>query len=86
MALLVKADMAYRNNQSVYGGFAMAILKGYRQMPLSPEAQSLFSMVTPGGLCTPKGVSEGVVDAAAYFQGVMRDVLGGSSTTCVWFA
>lgn len=42
---------------------------------IEPEAQSLFIMVTSGGLNTPRRVPQGVPNAIAYFQDVMRDGL-----------
>ena len=53
------------------------LLQGYWQMPLAPEAQEVFTMVTPDGLFTPTRVPQGVLNATAYFQGVMTDLLQG---------
>lgn len=44
-------------------------------MPLSPEAQRLFTIITSCRLYTPRRVLQGVLNAIAYFQGVVRDVL-----------
>lgn len=53
------------------------LLQGYWQMPLSPEAQDIFTMATSDGLFTPTRVPQGVLNATAYFQGVLTDVLRG---------
>ena len=53
------------------------LLQGYWQMPLRPEAQELFTMVTTSGLFTPTRVPQGVLNATAYFQSVMHEVLDG---------
>ena len=45
-------------------------------MPLAPEAQEVFIIVTPEGLFTPTRVSQ-VLNATSYFQGVMTDLLRG---------
>ena len=46
-------------------------------MPLAPEAQEVFTIVTPDGLFTPTRVPQGVLSATSYFQGVMTDLLRG---------
>ena len=46
-------------------------------MPLAPEAQEVFTIVTPDGLFTPTRVPQGVLNATSYFQGVMTDLLCG---------
>ncbi|CAM9794959.1 unnamed protein product, partial [Hapterophycus canaliculatus] len=46
----------------------LGLLQGYRQMPLAPEAQKIFTIVTPKGLFTPTRVPQGVPNATAYFQ------------------
>ena len=46
-------------------------------MPLAPEAQEVFTIVTPDGLFTPTRVPQGVLNATSYFQGVMTDLLRG---------
>ena len=53
------------------------LLQGYRQMPLAPDAQEVFTIVTPDGLFTPTRVPQGVLNATSYFQGVMTDLLRG---------
>ncbi|CAN0182786.1 unnamed protein product [Scytosiphon promiscuus] len=53
------------------------LLQGYWQMPLAPEAQEIFTIATPEGLFTPTRVPQGVLNATAYFQGVMTDLLRG---------
>ena len=39
------------------------LLQGYRQMPLAPEAQEVFTIVTPDGLFFPTRVPQGVLNA-----------------------
>ena len=46
-------------------------------MPLAPEAQEVFTIITPDGLFTPTRVPQGVLKATSYFQGVMTDLLRG---------
>ena len=60
------------------------MLQGYRQVPLSEDAQEMFTMVTPEGLFIPCRVSPGVLNASGYFQATMGDVLDGISTRSVW--
>lgn len=45
-------------------------------MPLSPAAESLFTMVPTTGLFSPSRVPQRVLSVTPYFQKVMRDVLG----------
>ena len=44
-------------------------------MPLAAEAQEMFTIVTPEGLFTPTHVPQGVLNATAYFQVVMNELL-----------
>ena len=44
------------------------LLQGYWQMPLSPEAQEVFTIVTPDGLFAPTRVPQGVLNATSYFK------------------
>ena len=53
------------------------MLQGYWQVPLSDDAQEIFTMVTPEGLFTPRRVSPGVLNATGYFLATMGDVLEG---------
>ena len=46
-------------------------------MPLAPEAQEIFTIVTYEGLFTPTRVPQGVLNATAYFQGIMSELLHG---------
>ena len=46
-------------------------------MPLSEEAQEIFTITTPFGMFTPKRVPQGVLNATSYFQGVMANLLEG---------
>ena len=51
------------------------MLQGYWQMPLASEAQQMFIIATPEGLFTPARVPRGVLNAMAYFQGLMTELL-----------
>ena len=53
------------------------LLQGYWQMPLAEEAREIFTITTPEGLFTPTRVPQGVLNATAYFQGVMTELLAG---------
>ena len=53
------------------------LLQGYWQMPLAPEEQEVFTIVTPHGLFTPTRVPQVVLNATSYFQRVMTDLLRG---------
>ena len=46
-------------------------------MPLAEEACAIFTITTPLGLFTPTRVPQGVLNATAYFQGVMTELLVG---------
>ena len=46
-------------------------------MSLAPEAQEVFTIVTPESLFTPTRVPQGVLNATSYVQGVMTDLLRG---------
>ena len=62
------------------------MIQGYWQMPLHESARELFTMVTTGGLYTPTRVPQGVLNATAYFQATMAEVLTGliGKTCFVW--
>ena len=64
--------------------FALDMIQGYWQMPLHENAQEMFIMVTAGGLFTPTRVPQGVLNATAYFQAIMSEVLKGWWSVCVW--
>ncbi|CAM9307795.1 unnamed protein product, partial [Sphacelaria rigidula] len=53
------------------------LLQGYWQMPLAEEAQEIFTITTPLGLFTPKRVGQGVLNATAFFPGIMTELLVG---------
>ena len=53
------------------------LLQGYWQMSLAEEAREIFTITTPLGLFTPTRVPQGVLNATAYFQGVMTELLVG---------
>ena len=42
------------------------MLQGYYQVPLSEDAQEMFTMVSPDGLFTPRRVPLGVMNATGY--------------------
>ena len=44
-------------------------------MPLTEDAREIFTIVTPQGLFTPTRVPQGALNATAYFQGVMSELL-----------
>ena len=70
-----EASMAKLSNAVCFGSLDM--LQGYWQMPLAREAQEIFTIAAPGGLFTPTRVPQGVLNATAYFQSVMTEVLDG---------
>ena len=53
------------------------LLQGYWQMPLVKEARGNLTITTQLGLFTPRHVPQGVLNATAYFQGVMTELLVG---------
>ena len=53
------------------------LLQGYWQLPFAEEAREIFTITTPLGLFTPTSVPQGVLNATAYFQGVMTELLVG---------
>ena len=46
-------------------------------MPLAEKAREIFTITTPLGLFTLTRVPQGVLNATAYFQGVMTELLVG---------
>ena len=52
-------------------------LQGYWQMPLAQEAREIFTIITPLDLFTPTRIPQGVLNATAYFRGVMTELLVG---------
>ena len=46
-------------------------------MPLAEEALEIFTIATPLGLFTPTRVPQGVLNATAYFQDVVTELLVG---------
>ena len=61
------------------------MLQGYWQVPLSEDAQEMFTMVTPDGLFTPRRVPPRVPNATGYFQATMGDVLDGYIDNICWW-
>ena len=78
------ADMPTPNREDKASLFAHAtawctldMLQVYWQVPLSEDAQEMFTMVTTAGLFTPRRVPPEVLNATGYFQATMGDVLDG---------
>ena len=57
--------------------YTLDMIQGYSQAPLHETAQEMFTMVTTGGLFTPTRVPQRVLNATAYFQAIMSEVLEG---------
>lgn len=83
-AMMKKAAMPMPNPEApamLFAGthafFKLDMLRGYWQMPLSQEAQLLFTTARCGGLCMPRRVMQIVLNMTVYLQGVMRDMLDG---------
>eukprot|EP00903_Cladosiphon_okamuranus_P011351 g10699.t1 len=70
-----EASMQRLSQATCYGSLDM--LQGYWQMPLAPESQEFFTISGPGGLYTPTRVPQGVLNATAYFQATMTELLEG---------
>ena len=70
-----EAEMADLRGAACFGKLDM--LQGYWQMPLVAEAQEVLTIATPEGLFTPTRVPQGVLNATAYFQDVMTELLAG---------
>ena len=67
-----EADMVDLRGATCIG--KLDILQGYWQMPLAAEAQELLTIATLKCLFTTTRVSPGVLNATAYFHGVMTIV------------
>lgn len=52
---------------------SLDLLHAHWQMPLTEEAQEMFTISTPDGLLTPTRVPQGVLNATSYFQGQMSE-------------
>ena len=59
-------------NARVFG--KLDLLQGYWQVHLAEEAREIFTITAPLGLFTPTRVPQGVLNATAYFQGVMTEL------------
>ena len=59
------------------------MLQGYWQVPLGKDAQTMFTMVTPNGLSTPRRVPPGMLNHTGYFQATLCDVFEDTSTRSV---
>ena len=70
-----EAKMADLREATSFGKLDM--LQGYWQIPLAAEAQEVFTIATPEGLFISTRVTEGILNATAYFQGVMAELLAG---------
>ena len=71
-----EADMVDLLSPRFFG--KLDLLQGYWQMPLAEEAREIFTITTPLGLFTPTRVPQGVLNATAYFQDVMTELLIGN--------
>ena len=67
-----EADMDNPLSARFFG--KLDLLQGYWQMPLAEE---IFTITTPLGLLAPTRAPQGVLNATAYFQGVMTELLVG---------
>ena len=56
--------------------FAIDWFRGYWQLPLHPDSQELYTIMTARGMITPTRVLMGCTDAVAYCQGVVETVFG----------
>ena len=54
----------------------MDCLQGFGQWPLAEEAREYFTFVIEDALFTPTRMSQGVMNATSYLQGIMMEVLG----------
>lgn len=61
-----EASMAKLSESKFYGSLDM--LQGYWELPLAPDAQEIFTIVTPEGLFTPTGVPQGILNTTSFFQ------------------
>ena len=66
-----KAEMADLRGATC---FVKLNMQGYWQMPLAVEAQEVSTMATPEDLFTPTRAPEGVLNATAYFQGMITEL------------
>ena len=78
-----EADMVDLLSARFFG--KLDLLQGYWQMPLAEEAREIFTITTSLGLFTPTRVSQGVLNATAYFQGVMTELLVGIKCNCLLY-
>ena len=70
-----ETEMAHLRGATCFG--KLDTLQRYWQMPLTAEAQEVFTIATFEGLFTPTRVPQGVSIAMTYFQGVMTKLLAG---------
>ena len=70
-----EADMVNPLSARFFG--KLDLLQGNWQMPWVEEACEIFTITTPLGLFTPTRVPQNDLNATAYFQGVMTEVLVG---------
>ena len=70
-----EADMVNPLSARFFG--KLDLLQGNWQMPWVEEACEIFTITTPLGLFTPTRVPQKDLNATAYFQGVMTEVLVG---------
>ena len=70
-----EAEMVDLRGATCFGKLDM--LQGYWSIPLTAEAQEVFTIATSKGLLIPTRVPQGVLNATAYFQGVTTELLTG---------
>ena len=70
-----EADMVNPLSARFFG--KLDLLQDYWHMPKAEEAREIFTITTPLGLFTPTPVPQGVLNATAFFQGVMTELLVG---------
>ena len=70
-----EAEMADLRGATCCGKLDM--LQRYWQTPLAAEAQEVFTIATPEGRFTSTRVLHGVLNATAYFQGMMTELVAG---------
>ena len=57
--------------------FYRSLHLGDSECPLAPDAQEIFTIAAPGGLCTPTCGAQGILNAISYFQATLTRVLEG---------
>ena len=70
-----EATIAKLSEARFYG--TLDLLQGYWQCRLAPDAEELFTIVTPGGLYTPTRVPQTFLNPTSYIQATLTRVLEG---------